>query len=136
MTTGSLFGQPDAVLRTVLVCDDRQELRDVIRLVLAGVPLIHIVGEAFDGAGCLEQVRDLLPDVMILDVSMPGGGPEVARSAKEIHPEMQIVVFSGRQDAPTKNAMMSAGANEYVVKTGRLRPLLDALDRSFASSRS
>ncbi len=136
MTTGSLFGQPDAVLRTVLVCDDRQDLRDVIRLVLAGVPLIHIVGEAFDGAGCLEQVRDLLPDVMILDVSMPGGGPEVARSAKEIHPEMQIVVFSGRQDARTKSAMMSAGANEYVVKTGRLRPLLDALDRSLASSRS
>ena len=65
-------------LRTVLVCDDRQELRDAIAKVLADVPRFIVVGEATDDVSCLQRVRDLRPDVLILDVSMPGGGPAVA----------------------------------------------------------
>ena len=82
---------------------------------------------------CLEQVRTLRPDVLILDVSMPGGGPHVARAAKELNPGTHILVFSGRQDARVQEAMLAAGADQYVVKTGRLRPLLQALDRAFAA---
>jgi DNA-binding NarL/FixJ family response regulator len=121
-----------AFLRTVVVCDDRQELRDAISLVLSDVPRFHVVGEALDGVSCLERVREMLPDVLILDVSMPGGGPELAKAAKELHPAMHIVVFSGHQEARVRDAMIRAGADQYVVKTGRLRPLLDALDRAFA----
>jgi DNA-binding NarL/FixJ family response regulator len=119
--------------RTVVVCDDRQELRDAISLVLSDVPRFRVVGEALDGASCLERVRETLPDVLILDVSMPGGGPELASAAKELHPMMRIVVFSGHQEARVKDAMIRAGADQYVVKTGRLRPLLDALEQVFAA---
>ena len=121
-----------AFLRTIVVCDDRRELREAISLVLADVPRFHVVGEALDGCSCLERVREMLPDVLILDVSMPGGGPDLAKAAKDVHPTMHIVVFSGHREARVKDAMIRAGADQYVVKTGRLRPLLDALDRAFA----
>lgn len=121
-------------VRTVLVCDDRVELREAIGQVLADVPRFSVIGEATDAQTCLDRVRRLRPDVLLLDVSMPGGGPEVARCAKEIHPEMHIVVFSGRQDARVQKQMLVAGADQFVVKTGRLRPLLEALDRAYANS--
>jgi two-component system invasion response regulator UvrY len=119
-------------LRTVLVCDDRQELRDAIAKVLADVPRFIVVGEATDDVSCLQRINDLRPDVLILDVSMPGGGPSVARKAKALHPDMHILVFSGRQDPRLQREMLGAGADQYVVKTGRLRPLLEALDRAFS----
>lgn len=119
------------LLRTVVVCDDRQELRDAISLVLSDAHRFRVVGEALDGTSCLERVRELRPDVLILDVSMPGGGPELAAAAKKVHPSLRIVVFSGHQEARVMESMFRAGADQYVVKTGRLRPLLDALDRAF-----
>ena len=118
-------------LRTVLVCDDRQELRDAIAKVLRDVPRFVVVGEATDDVSCLQLVRELRPDVLILDVSMPGGGPSVASACRELIPDMHILVFSGRQDARVQREMLGAGADQYVVKTGRLRPLLEALDRAF-----
>ena len=129
-----MTAEPDLFesLRTVLVCDDRQELRDAIAKVLSDVPRFIVVGEATDDASCLQRVGDLRPDVLILDVSMPGGGPPVAKAAREINPNMHILVFSGRQDARLQREMLGAGADQYVVKTGRLRPLLEALDRAFA----
>jgi DNA-binding NarL/FixJ family response regulator len=122
-------------LRTVLVCDDRRELREAIAKVLSDVPRFVVVGEATDDVTCLQRVLELRPDVLILDVSMPGGGPAVAKAAKEMHPTMHILVFSGRQDARVQREMLSAGADQYVVKTGRLRPLLAALDRAVVNRR-
>jgi DNA-binding NarL/FixJ family response regulator len=71
--------------------------------------------------------------VLILDVSMPSGGPDLAKAAKELNPAMHIVVFSGRQDERTRTAMLAAGADQYVVKTGRLQPLIAALDLAVAA---
>lgn len=121
-------------VRTVLVCDDRPELREAIASVLSEVPRFMVVGEATDADTCLERVRVMRPDVLILDVSMPGGGPDVAKRAKQINPDMHIVVFSGRQDARVQKEMLGAGADQFVVKTGRLRPLMEALDRAYAGS--
>ena len=123
-----------AEVRTVLVCDDRPELRAAIGLVLAEVPRFAVVGEATDADSCLDRIRLDRPDVLILDVSMPGGGPQVAQLARQIHPTMHIVVFSGRQEPRVQKEMLTAGADQYVVKTGRLRPLMEALDRAYADS--
>lgn len=118
-----------AQLRTVVVCDDRPELRRAISMVLADVPRFQVIGEASDGRSCLQQLIELHPDVLILDVSMPGGGPQTARTARALFPQLRIVVFSGRQDRRVQREMLAAGADQYVVKTGRLRPLIAALDR-------
>ena len=68
-------------------------------------------------------------DIAILDVNLPGGGPQLARAVKEIHPAGHIVVFSGQDGEETRHLMLDAGADQYVVKNGRLKPLMQALDR-------
>lgn len=113
--------------RTVLICDDRKELRDAIGDLLAQLPAFQVVGYAVDGTSCLEGVRTWLPDILILDVNMPGGGPGVAAAAKGIWPSLHIVVFSGQSDNVVRHGMLAAGADQYVVKTGRLSPLMQAL---------
>ena len=107
---------------TVLICDDQQTLRDAIGAVLSGAERLVVVGEAIDGPSCLLRVEQLRPDILIMDYSMPGGGPQLTRAARELHPPMHILVFTGRDDARVKREMLSAGADQYILKTGRLPP--------------
>jgi len=116
---------------TVVICDDQPALRDVIRLTLAPARRFAVVAEAADAESCLERVRETQPDVLILDVNIPGGGPHVAAGAKDIHPGLHIVVFSGRADGAIECSMLAAGADQYVLKTGRIRPLLEAMDNFY-----
>ena len=120
---------------TVLICDDRLEIREAIQGILADLPGFRVVGEAGDGPGCLADVERTRPDVLILDVSIPGGGANLAAAAKKIHPELHIIVFSGRHDRRTQRDMLTAGADQYVVKTGRSRLLVEALDRACPADR-
>ena len=59
---------------------------------------------------------------------MPGGGPQIARAAKHLQPSTYILVFTGRDAIETQREMLDAGADAYLVKTGRLRPLLGMLN--------
>ena len=120
------------IIHTVLVCDDRQELRDVLRDLLAEIPTVTQIGETIDAVSCLESVRLLQPDLLILDHSIPQGGSHVAKSARMMNPGMHIIVFSGRDEPALQREMLDAGANQYVVKTGRIQPLLDSIARACA----
>lgn len=126
--TGPLLTRSDT--RTVLICDDRKELREAIGDLLAQLPAFTVVGYAVDGSTCLEGVRVRQPDILILDVNMPGGGPGVALAAKHIRPGLHIVVFSGQSDDIVRHGMLAAGADQFVLKTGRLSPLIQALRRA------
>lgn len=117
---------------TVLVCDDRPEVREAITAILADLPRFQLIGQVGDGADCLAHLDRLRPDVLILDVSIPGGGTELAAAAKRLLPQLHIVVYSGRHDRRTQRDMLAAGADQYVIKTGRLQPLVEALDHAFA----
>lgn len=116
--------------RSIVVCDDQQDLREAIRLVLTDIPRFQVVAEAGDGPTGLAEIRRYKPDLIILDVTMPGGGPELARAAKDASPTSHIVVFSARDDPATRDAMLAAGADQYVLKSGRIRLLLEALDNA------
>ncbi len=63
-----------------------------------------------------------------MDVTLPGGGAELVRSARAEHPGMHIVMFSGHDEASVRSDMLAAGADCYVIKTGRLKPLIEAMD--------
>ena len=122
-------GNPAAArVCSILICDDQPELRDAIGLILARSQRFVVVGHAEDGISCLAQVERTSPDLLILDVNMPGGGPHVVTAAKRIRPQLHIVVFSGRQETATATAMLEAGADQYILKTGRVRPLMHALE--------
>ncbi|WP_420116460.1 response regulator [Micromonospora sp.] len=112
---------------SVVVCDDRPEMRRAVDLLISRQPGFEIVGEGQDGDEGLRQVQKRRPDVLVVDFSMPGGGPALVRAVKRESPATHVIVFTGRGDARTREAMQEAGADQYVVKTGRLGPLLVAL---------
>ena len=122
-------GTPDGWVCAILICDDQPELLAAVEEVLASNPRYLVVGHAEDGSSCLEQVRATRPDLLILDVNMPGGGPEVVRAVRRIRPTVQIIVFSSGTNRRVSK-MLAAGADDYVIKTGRLQPLLDGLNRA------
>jgi len=96
---------------------------------MVSMPNYQLVGEAADGRWCLQVLRDTGPDLLILDVAMPFGGPGLVREIREMEPGLAIVVFSAHRDDQIKAEMLAAGVDEYVVKTGRLLPLQQALNR-------
>jgi two-component system invasion response regulator UvrY len=125
---GSPSGQVSRAPRTIVVCDDHRDLRGAVVAALADPGGFCVVGQAWDARTCLDEVIRSRPDLLILDVGLPGGGPELASAVKGANPSTRIVVFSGHDDAATEEAMLAAGADRYVVKTGRLRRLMQVLD--------
>ena len=124
-------GPGGARVRTVLICDDQPELRDVVSQLLTKNPRFTVVGHASDGASCLDRVRATQPDLLILDVNMPGGGPQVARQAKEIQPLVHIVVFSGRQERYGVARCSKQEQTSTSSRPSRIRPLTQALEMAY-----
>ena len=124
-------GAGDGRVCRVVICDDQPAMRDAIRFTLAVTAQFAVIADAADAHSCLDQVRITRPDLLILDVNMPGGGPQVAAAAKTIHPNLHIVVFSGRTDTSIQQAMLAAGADQYVLKTGHVQPLLSAMETAY-----
>lgn len=122
---------------TVLICDDQKVLRDVISAVVTNNPrFVVLAPAAVDGPSCVQRVEEARPDLLILDVNIPGGGPQVPRAVKAIDPGIFILVFSGRTDMEMQRDMLSAGADEFLVKTGRLAPLVLALNEAYEQIRA
>lgn len=128
-STNDLVGADHASTCRVFVCDDQVDIREALSEIIERLPGFEKVGEAADGDGLLAGLRSTNADVIILDVSMPRGGPQIAREVKDMKPEVKIVVFTAHRDERTKAEMLAAGADDFVVKTGRLQPLRQALDR-------
>ncbi|MGA2377847.1 MAG: response regulator [Spirochaetia bacterium] len=112
----------------VLLVDDHAVVRDGIALQLLQQPDIEIVGEAADGATALELVRTLRPDVVTMDVNMPGmNGIEAARAIHAELPRTRIIGLSMSEESEQAAAMRSAGAVHYLSKSASLDRLLAAI---------
>ena len=80
----------------VLVCDDAPDMRALLRDALDADPGLYVVGEAADGAAALRLAETLQPDVVLLDIGMPGpGAGTVVTGVRRAAPEAAIVVLSG-----------------------------------------
>ncbi|MGG5258310.1 response regulator [Phycicoccus avicenniae] len=117
------------VTRRVVLCDDQGDVREAVRQAVESVPGFTVVGVAEDGDACLEVLRRDRPDVLVQDVSLPGGGPALTAAVRAEHPDLVIVVFSAHAEPAVRRGMLEAGADDYVVKSGRLAPLREALLR-------
>jgi signal transduction histidine kinase/ActR/RegA family two-component response regulator len=114
-------------IRVVLV-DDHAVVRNGLALQLKEQPDIEIAGEAADGKTAVEIVRSLRPDVVTMDVSMPGmGGIEAARVIHAEFPEVSIIGLSMFEEAKQAAAMREAGAVSYLSKSASFDSLLDAI---------
>lgn len=117
----------DRTLR-ILVVDDHAILREGLIALLRSVGGMEVVGEAPNGETAIILAQQLRPDVIIMDVSMPGmGGIEATRVITREAPESRIVGLSMHASPETSTAMRQAGARAYVTKGGPSHQLLDAI---------
>jgi two-component system NarL family response regulator len=112
----------------VLIADDHALFRRGLELVLGGEPDIDIVGEAEDGISAVEQAAALEPDVVLMDVRMPGAtGIEAARRLRSVHPGVKIVMLTVSEDEEDLFASIRAGANAYLLKEVSIEEVADAV---------
>jgi DNA-binding NarL/FixJ family response regulator len=119
---------PDAKKR-VLVIEDQSAVCDLVAEMVQAHPRCISVGTASDGQSAIEMALRLRPDILVLDVIMPGvGGIEVLRRLGGSVPAMKVLIFSGKQEPHIVRALMQAGIHGFVNKHGPLSELRKALE--------
>lgn len=115
----------------VLVVDDFEPFREVVRLKLAERPELEVIGEASDGPEAVQKAVGLKPDLILLDLGLPTmNGIEVARRFRELVPDARIIFFSQESSVDLVEEALRMGVWGYVVKAkagSQLLPTVDAV---------
>ncbi len=112
----------------LLLADDHAVLRSGLRLLLSEQPDMEVVGEAADGEEAIEKTRELSPDILLLDITMPGvGGLEALERIKKEIPDVRVVVLTMHDDESYMERIMTAGGSGYVLKKAADTELLSAI---------
>jgi len=115
-------------MTTVLLVDDHPMVRAGLATLISTTDDLKIVGEAESGEQAVSRTGDLLPDVVLMDLSMPGiGGVEATRRILEQHPQVKVVVLTSFADQERVADALAAGAIGYLLKDCDSRELLAAI---------
>ncbi|HEU5015548.1 MAG TPA: response regulator transcription factor [Roseiflexaceae bacterium] len=102
---------------TILIADDHPLFRKGLRALLATVPQVQVVGEAASGTAAIQLVEQLQPNLVLMDLQMPGGnGLTAIRQIAAAHPHVHILVVTMFEDDDSVFAAVRAGARGYVLK--------------------
>lgn len=120
----------------VLVVDDHRLVRLGTARLLADTEGFDIVGEADSGEQAIEMVRDRCPDVVLMDVHMPGiGGLEATRRCLRVDPELRVIVLTMYEEDPYPSKLLGVGAHGYLTKRTEPAELVLAIRRVMAGQR-
>jgi two-component system, NarL family, nitrate/nitrite response regulator NarL len=112
----------------ILLVDDHALFRKGIASLLAAEPGFEVVGEAGDGEQAIERAQELMPDLILMDVNMPGvSGPEAARRIMELLPYIKIVMLTISEDEQDLFEAVRAGAQGYLLKKIEPQALFETL---------
>ena len=112
----------------VLVADDHAIVREGVHQLLSHQPDIEVVGEAADGAQAVALARKLRPDLVLMDIGMPGmNGLEATRALKSEQPQMDVLVLTMQEGEDYFFRLLQAGASGYVLKGAGSAELLSAI---------
>lgn len=113
----------------ILIADDHELMRRGVRSLLEAEPGWKVVGEASNGLEAYEKARELKPEVIVLDISMPRlNGLEAAHRIKKVLPEVKILILTIHDNEELTRAVLEAGARGYVFKSDTGRDLVIAID--------
>jgi len=120
---------PDASGRLrIMLADDHVVVREGLKLVIEGQRDMVVVSEASDGASAIQLAQELRPDVVVMDISMPGmNGLVATRTLKRLLPECVIVTLTRHGDDAYLQELMRAGASAYVLKQSAPIELITAI---------
>ncbi|MGD8455011.1 MAG: response regulator transcription factor [Anaerolineales bacterium] len=112
----------------VLIADDQKLVREGLRVLLDLFPDIHVVGEAANGVKVLERVRQMEPDVVLMDVQMPEmDGVAATRQVREKHPDVQVIILTTFDDDEYVFEGLRGGAAGYLLKDVHSEQLAEAI---------
>jgi NarL family two-component system response regulator LiaR len=116
---------------SILIADDHEVVRNGIRSYLETITDFHVVGEASSGEEALSMVSELIPDIVLLDLIMPGmDGIETTRRVRQISPRTQVVVLTSYHEDVHIFPALKAGAISYILKDMKMEKLADVLHRA------
>ncbi len=103
---------------------------------LADIDGLQVVGQADSGEAALKKARELKPDVILMDVKMPGiGGLEATRKLQRSHPDIKVVAVTVCEDDPFPTRLLQAGAAGYLTKGAALEEMVQAIRLVFGGQR-
>jgi DNA-binding NarL/FixJ family response regulator len=115
---------------TCLIVDDHEVVREGLRLSLSRASHIRVVGEASDGASAIELVERRKPDVVIMDVRMPGmDGLEATKEILKFAPDTAVLIFTAFSERSLLARGLDSGAKGYILKEAPHETLLRAIER-------
>ena len=116
---------------SIIIVDDHEVVRRGIRAYLDILPEFIVVGEASSGEEAIQLVMELIPDVVLMDLIMPGmNGIDTTRQIKKISPRTQVVVLTSYHEDAHIFPALKAGAISYILKDMKMDKLVEALQRA------
>jgi DNA-binding NarL/FixJ family response regulator len=109
------------------IVDDHSIFREGMLSVLSTEPDVEIVGQGASAEDAVRLARELLPDIIFLDISMPGGGLNAAREIIENYPVVKIIILTGSEGEQHVMTALKTGARAYVLKGVAARELVNIL---------
>ena len=112
----------------ILLADDHVVVRQGLKLLIEGQADMTVVSEASDGASAIQQAQELKPDVIVMDISMPGmNGLVATRALKRVQPDAVIVTLTRHSDDAYLQELLRAGVSGYVLKQSAPAELIQAI---------
>jgi NarL family two-component system response regulator LiaR len=116
---------------SIILVDDHEVVRNGVRAYLETVKDFQVVGEAGSGEEAIQLIADAIPDVVLMDLIMPGmDGVETIRRIKQVSPRSQVVVLTSFHEDVHIFPALKAGAISYILKDMKMDKLVDALHRA------
>lgn len=118
---------------TLLIADDHEVVRQGVRLLIGSHPRLTVIGEARDGAEAVAKSKELGPDVVLLDIAMPGlNGLQVANLIHASQPATRIIMFSMYAKEDYAHQALALGACGYLLKTSSGNEIIEAIEKAYA----
>ena len=112
----------------VLVVDDHDLVRTGIRRLLEDAKDIRVVGEAESGEIAVQQAKTLKPNVVLMDLRMPGiGGLEATRKLQRVDPSIRVIAVTALEEDPFPSRLIEAGASGYITKGADCKEMIKAI---------